>query len=59
MTWKEAREKAHVSVKEISEKLNITPQAYYYKQNGKRKFNLNELRILLKEFKVDLFDIDM
>lgn len=58
MTWKEAREKEHISVKEISDKLNITRQAYYYKEKGKRRFNLEELRILLKEFKVDLFDID-
>lgn len=52
---KECRKKMGLSQKEVAAKLGITQQAYGQKENGHRKFTIDELFKLEEIFMTDVY----
>lgn len=48
-----------LSSEEMQERLNLTPNSYYHKLNGKRGFTEVELEILLNMFGKSIFFVDL
>lgn len=54
---REYRKKIGLSQKEVAAKLEITQQAYGQKENGRRKFTIDELFKLEEIFMTDVYEM--
>lgn len=54
LTLKQIRRLHGITMEEISKKINITKQGYFYKESGKRKFKKKELEKIAKIFNLKI-----